>query len=234
MRPKLAPPAPRHVRLLASLPRLPDPFDPRTEPAGALRLARRLKALTPAEAHALEVIEAGFERARLVGLQDAAVVARARAALVAAPGPAAAAIAAVWQLRGVAALAARQAAGESGPDPLLFDLPGMAAVAPRIRANWHRPGFALSGPAAASARDAMSREGNPAALWRAMLLREAAVLRAAAFPPRFDFAAVVLHLLGWLLAVEARAASPDVAGARIRRALAAAAAPVEARLSALA
>jgi hypothetical protein len=228
---QLAPPAARHLRLIASLPRLPEPFDTRSEPAGALRVSRRLQALSAEETMALDTIEAGFDRARLAGLDDAAVADRAHAAVLAAPGPAAAAIAGVWRLRGVAALAARASQGAETPDPLLLALPGLAALAPRIRAGWRRAGFGLDGPAGAAARDAQTRYGPPLLLWRAMLLREAALLQAAAFPPRFDFSAAVLHLLRWRLVLEARAASGTTAAARILAAIAAAAAPAEARLA---
>jgi len=227
----LAPPAARHLRLVASLPRLPAPFDPRAEPAGAVRLARRLEALSPAEARALAVIEAGFDRARLAGLADAEVLARARAAVAEAPEPAASALAAVWRLRGLAALALRRRAGATAPDPTVLALPGMAGLARRIRQGWLRPGFGLEGPLAAAAR-AAEETADPLAHWQAALLRESAVLRQAAFPPRFSFAAAVLYVLSWTLVVEARAASADHARARIARALEAAAAPVEEALAA--
>lgn len=220
------------MRVVAGLPRLPGPFDPRVEPVGSVRLQRRLEALTPAERGTLETVVAGFDRGRLAGLDDAAVIARVRAATAVAPPRVRSALEAVWQQRGAAALALRRAAGAPAPDPALFALPGLVPLAVRIVRAWHRPGFALGGPAGEAAREAVAEAPPPFERWRAAILREAQALRAAAFPPAFDLAAVILYVLQWSLVREARAVSADAAERRIRAALEAAAAPLEARLSA--
>lgn len=144
------------MRVVAGLPRLPGPFDPRVEPVGSVRLQRRLEALTPAERGTLETVVAGFDRGRLAGLDDAAVIARVRAAAAVAPPRVRSALEAVWQQRGAAALALRRAAGAPAPDPALFALPGLVPLAVRIVRGWHRPGFALGGPAGEAAREAVA------------------------------------------------------------------------------
>ncbi len=231
-------PEARHVRIVASLPRLPRPFDLRLAPASAIRLGRRLEGLSPDEHRRLETVEEGFDRARLAGLDDAALVARARAAVAAAPPGADSALRAIWTVRGAEALAIARARGLRAPAGAVMGLPGIDALAGRIGRNWQRPDFGLDGPAGEAAAEAAALlsgsadAGTPLAHWRRALEREEAILRRAAFPPRFGLAAIILSVLAWHLVVEARRASEPEARARLGDAVAAAAAPGEALLGA--
>lgn len=74
---RLGPPAARHLLVVAGLPPVPAPFDPRHEPAGPFRLDRHLRPLDPNEHAALRDIRAGVDRWALANLDDETVLARA-------------------------------------------------------------------------------------------------------------------------------------------------------------
>lgn len=106
----------------------------------------------------------------------------------------------------------------------MLRLPGLAEVTGRVRRRWSEPTFGFAGRVGAFLQAVASDE--PLALWRRTIELEWDMVRRHGPAFTFDFAAVVLHLLAWLLAREARAASVAAARRWIDDALARAVGPL--------
>lgn len=219
-----------YVTLMASLPALGPILAAKRPPIARVRLEARLGMLAPEDRAELDALTGLLAWRRMpLGTGDGEFVARARRVIPSLGSPTLAAVARErLELRTAVAALRRRHAGEDAPRG---DDWGYGRFTARIRANWREPDLGLARPFPWIARARTALETGAAADLERILIETAwrqAARRAVGHD--FDFEAVALYTVRWMLLERWTRYDPQAAAARFRALASAAAADLPGRL----
>lgn len=224
---------PPYAMLVASLPELGDLFGAKSTPISWLRLEQRLRGLSAEDKALLDAI-LDVLALRQLGMDDtdAALVLRARALVPRLPTPALRhLVEQQLELRTILAALRRRQRGEPAPPPELVW--GHGRWLSTIRRNWNEPGLGVERAFPWVREAAAQIESGEAVALESLLMAQLWSLAgwlALAHGHDFDFTAIVLYVLRFLLLERRTAYDADIASRRFRSLIAAGAAPLAERM----